>query len=1062
MLRRFAPVLAPAFAPAALVGVGALVAVAGAAEAPRFKASASETAEGARIALTQDGEAALPRATAQLAGGVLVVRFASAVEGDVSGLPAAAPRTVAAARADGDGRTVRLSLRRSLTAELTQTETGAVVALSPAAQATPGEAKAALEEAQTATTASVSVGSRPDLTRLSFLFNGGATVTPVRNGSRLELRFSRPAEIDLAQLRASPPLFVKSAERVSRPGARLVIALTLEDGVKVRQFTEGSRVVVDLAAPEGGLVRAAAPPPPPPPAPARAIDDPAPRSGVATVAVEEGADETRFTVNWAGPARAAAFRRGDAVWLVFETAGRFDVRGAQRTEIAPVRGDGVAGLRIASSASVNLSARAQGNAWIFTLGPRAPVMDPAPVRRDVGAGGAGRVVVDFGRDGSVRRVVDPVAGDTLSVALVAGPPRGVEGRRTTPEAALLPSVHGAAVEIRADGVAARFEGGALVIGRGGAEPSVAALEDVDALDGAALLDVRREAGVAPENVLDRKAELERRAAAEGTAEGARSEARLALARFLIAHELSAEALGALRVAAINQPQLDMDPRFRLMRAAANVMMGRMKAAQPDLEASVLADDPAAALWRGYAAVERRDWAVVRREIERGRPALGQQPPAWRAKFEVALAHAALELRDLDAAAAAVDRAIAARPDAETAGFARIVQARIAEARGDLRAALAAVKPLAVAPQERVAVRASFEAARIERALGGPEAATIDAYEALRLRWRGDALELEITQQLAALYAERGRWRDALTALRGAAAKQANHPLGRSLRADMSDLFERLFLDGEADKLQPVQALGLFYDFKDLTPIGPNGDRMVRGLAGRLVALDLLEQAATLLQHQVEERLEGVGRAQIAADLAMIYLRDRKPEKALTAIELSRQPNMPAELLATRRILEAKAYLDLGRTEQAVEILERDRSIDGQRVRAEAAWRERDWPRAAAELKQVLAMRPRGAPIGPEERNVILRAAIAMTFADNAAGLAALRRDYAAAMAGTPDADAFDVVSQGIDAGGVELREVARAVARTDLLDRFLRDMKARMAAPPAPRTAAAPPPTPPA
>jgi tetratricopeptide (TPR) repeat protein len=1039
--------------PATLIGGAALVAVAAAAEAPQFKATATESAEGARIALTPEGDAPLPAATAQLAGGVLVVRFAAPVEGDVSGLTRAAPRTIAAARREGDGKTLRLSLRRSLTPALTREDGAAIIALTPAAEAPPGEAKAALDAPVAAPTASLSVGSRPDLTRLSFLFNGGATVTPVRSGSRLELRFSRAAEIDLSQLRASPPLFVRSAERVSRPGARLAIALTLEDGVKVRQFAEGSRVVVDLTAPDKPTVTAAAPPPPPPP-PARLTSDPAPRGGSVPVAVEEGADETRLTLNWAGPARAAAFRRGDAAWLLFETNAQFDIRGARKTEITPVRGEGVAGLRIAAPPGAQLSARVQGNAWIFTLGPRQPTVDPAPVKREVAAG-QGRLVVDFGRDGVVKRITDPAARDVLSVALVGGPPRGIAGRRTTPDAVLLDSIQGAAMELRGDGVGAQFENRQLVIGRGEGEGTPLALEEVAPLDSAAFLDVRREAAIPNEQVLPRLAELQRRAASEGTAEGARVEARLALARFLVAHELSAEALGALRVAKINQPQLDVDPQFRLMRAAASVMLGRLKAAKNDLDAGALAEDPAAALWRGYVAAQERDWTTARRELARGRTALALQPKGWRAKFELALSTAALELQDVEGAAAATARALAANPDSETAGFVRIAEARVVEARGNTRAALAAMKQLSTAPNEMVAVRATYEAARLERSMGAAEAQTIETLEALRLRWRGDALELEITQQLAAIYAERGRWRDALVALRGAAAKHAEHPLGRALRADMSDLFERLYLDGEADKLQPVQALGLFYDFKELTPVGPNGDRMVRNLAGRLVALDLLEQAAALLQHQVEERLEGVGRAQIAADLAMIYLRDRKPEKALTAIELSRQPNMPADLLATRRILEAKAYLDLGRTEQAVEILERDRSAEGQRIRAEAAWKERDWPRAAAELRQVLVMRPRNAPWTDEDRNIILRTAIAMTFAADARGISTLRKDYASVMAGSSDATSFEVVSQGIDANGAQLRDLARTVARTDLLDRFLSDLKSRMAAKAAPRTAQA-------
>jgi len=1041
-------------APAILVAGVSAIAVAAAAETARVEFGVTEDANGARLALKRKGDAPIPNASAQVAGGVLTVRFDAPVEADVSGLQKSAPRTIAAARRDADGKSIHISLRRTLQAQLTKGDAETLVTLTPTTTPITVEAVSSVERPPAATSATLSIGSRPDLTRLSFHFAGPASVTPVQRGARLELRFSRPAEIDISRLRASPPLFVRSAERVSRPGAALVIALTLEEGVKVRQFVEGSRIVVDLSPPEGGLQPAAPPPP-------RAANDPAPRSGIVPIGVEEGAEETRFTVSWAGPARAAAFRRGEAVWLLFDTAAQFDIRGARRTEITPVRGDKVAGLRIAAPSSMNLSARAQGDAWIFTLGPRANLTDAAPVRRDVGAGGRGRLVVDFDREGVVRKVVDPVVGDTLTVALTGGAPRGVETRRATPEAAVLASAQGGAVELRGDEMGATFEGRSLIIARGAGAEAAPMLESVEALGATSFLDLRREAAVPIVEVLDRKAALERRAAAEGYEEGARVEARLSLARFLLAHELSAEALGALKVAAIEQPQLDIDPGYRLMRAAANLMMGRGREAKGDLDASVLAEDPAAALWRGYAAWLQRDWATARKELERGKSAISGQPPGWRSKFELSLAESFLNLRDLDAAAAAATRALALNPAPEVSGDTRIVQAKIAEARGDARAALVSLKELTSAPQESVSVRASFEAARVERSLGATEESTIEQLEALRLRWRGDSLELEVVQQLAAIYADRGRFREALLALRGASLKHADHALGRALRADMSEIFERMFLNGEADKLQPVQALGLFYDFKDLTPIGPNGDRMVRNLAGRLVALDLLEQAATLLQHQVEERLEGVGRAQIAADLAMIYLRDRKPEKALAAIELTRQPGMPTEIMAERRILQARALLDLGRTEHALETLERDRSPEAQRIRADAAWRDRDWPRAAAELKLVLSQRQRTAALGPAERNEVLRTAIALVFAENAAGVQALRKDYESLMAATPDANSFEVVTAGIDASGVQLREIARVVARTDLLDRFLREMKSEMTAPQRPQAAAQPPNQPP-
>ncbi len=68
---------------------------------------------------------------------------------------------------------------------------------------------------------------------------------------------------------------------------------------------------------------------------------------------------------------------------------------------------------------------------------------------------------------------------------------------------------------------------------------------------------------------------------------------------------------------------------------------------------------------------------------------------------------------------------------------------------------------------------------------------------------------------------------------------------------------------------------------------------------------------------------------------------------------------------------------------------------------------------------------------------MLRAGIALTLAGNNEGVRALYREYAGDLAGTEEADAFEVVASGIHAEGAAIRDVARAVARTDLLDRFM-------------------------
>src|SRR4029079_8466173 len=107
--------------------------------------------------------------------------------------------------------------------------------------------------------------------------------------------------------------------------------------------------------------------------------------------------------------------------------------------------------------------------------------------------------------------------------------------------------------------------------------------------------------------------------------------------------------------------------------------------------------------------------------------------------------------------------------------------------------------------------------------------------------------------------------------------------------------------------------------------------------------DLLDQAAELLKYQVDNRLDSVPKAQVATDLALIYLMDKKPEQAIQTINASRTTILPAALNAERRLIEARAWAGVGRYDAALEILQRDKSKDAEDLRAEIAWRQKDWP-----------------------------------------------------------------------------------------------------------------------
>src|SRR6185437_109799 len=361
-----------------------------------------------------------------------------------------------------------------------------------------------------------------------------------------------------------------------------------------------------------------------------------------------------------------------------------------------------------------------------------------------------------------------------------------------------------------------------------------------------------------------------------------------------------------------------------LRGIARVQARRYKEAEADFSAPVLAEDPSSALWRAYIASQQAQWTEARAQFAKGSEAFLQFAPVWKARFARADAQAALAQGDLMAADSRIKLALADKTDVWEELATRLVQARIFEQEGHKDRALRMYTAIATVPRDSLASPALLRATQIKLETGRLtplQAATV--FDGLRYRWRGDATELETIRALGQLYLSQGRYREALEALRSAGAKLPDLPEALQLQSDLAAAFRSLFLEGAADGLEPVQALGLFTDFKDLAPIGADGDLMVRKLVRRLVDVDLLDEAATMLKWQVDHRLDGVARAQVATDLAGIYLMDKKPEQAIEAINSSRTTVLPAALNAQRRLLEGRAWMGVGRYDAALEIIERD-------------------------------------------------------------------------------------------------------------------------------------------
>jgi hypothetical protein len=199
-----------------------------------------------------------------------------------------------------------------------------------------------------------------------------------------------------------------------------------------------------------------------------------------------------------------------------------------------------------------------------------------------------------------------------------------------------------------------------------------------------------------------------------------------------------------------------------------------------------------------------------------------------------------------------------------------------------------------------------------------------------------------------------------------------------------------------------------------------------------------------LQYQVDHRLQGAARAQVATRLAVIYLMNRKSDRALATLRATRTADLANEVRNQRLLLEARALSNLGRHDLALEVIG---NLDGReviRLRSDILWAARRYDEAAEQIELMYGNRYKDfAPLTEAEQQDIMRAEVGYALSDDKLGLGRFREKYAPKMAETPDAHAFDVVSQPLGTSGAEFGAIAHAAASADTLEAFLRDMKAR-------------------
>lgn len=578
---------------------------------------------------------------------------------------------------------------------------------------------------------------------------------------------------------------------------------------------------------------------------------------------------------------------------------------------------------------------------------------------------------------------------------------------------------------------------------------------------------------------------------------AQSEDIITIAKLLLANNRAQESLGMLRIAVQQVPELEGTAEFVSLRGAALALSGKYDEAIVDFSRDDLKSFDDVKYWRAFTLAGLQDWKQAGDVLPDDLSAIKPYPSEVRYPLLLTYAEIALRNAKTKQARDILDIMREDLPELPL-GYASSWNYLAGEAEkqaGNTERAKEYWTPLVKTGKDDLfRAKAGLSLTRLEidqKKLKHDEA--INRLEGLRYAWRGDELETLINYRLGQLYIDNKDYLKGLTVLRNATSMTPDLQIGQDVKTLMTSSFRDVFVNDRLAQMSPIDAISFYEEFKDLTPSGNEGTQYVEKLAERLVDADLLGRAASLLEYQVNNRLQGDKRVEVAIRLAAIRLLDGNPDGALRSLEIAQstldkiagivpetpKPEVKAEDKKPQDVapqagedstpvknsaptapsvdvkketvdpekqrqiylLKARALSMKKKPDEALAILE-GMTIDADvsRLRTDIAWMAGKWEEAAMALNDLVIAEDisQKRPLTDYQRDIILNRGIALNLSGNRVALANLRERYNAQMTATAKGKIFDVVSRPRRPDMIGSREAIESmISEIDLFSDFL-------------------------
>ena len=132
--------------------------------------------------------------------------------------------------------------------------------------------------------------------------------------------------------------------------------------------------------------------------------------------------------------------------------------------------------------------------------------------------------------------------------------------------------------------------------------------------------------------------------------------------------------------------------------------------------------------------------------------------------------------------------------------------------------------------------------------------------------------------------------------------------------------------------------------------------------------------------------------------------------------------------------------------EAIQLLVGDESSEAALLRAEIHWHKQNWLEAAAAFESLVPRPDHAMTLDDASSKLVIGWATALNLANDERALAALRRNFAQSMLGTPFKDAFSLLTSAADRELPDMAAVANKIKEVESFRSFMNSYKQRIQA----------------